>query len=229
MQKEFNVLKNVINLGDLPARISDLGTAFNDISEQKAGSSFGFGRVVLNGCGDDARCAFSSILILRDGKLIIENPEGTKIELQKGEVVTLPAANFSWTADAAECVILVFHQDNPTVSFAKLDLDHPMSPGGAPNAALLTTAAPDTARYEFQDEGLLSWGVWATTPYARQAITYSFAEMMMLRKGEVTLSNSEEGSVTFSAGEIFLVLPGAIAAWDNPTDLQKFWVIRSQA
>lgn len=57
--------------------------------------------------------------------------------------------------------------------------------------------------------------------------TYSFAELMMLRHGEVSLSNPEEGSVTFRAVDIILVRPGAIAAWDNPTDLEKFWLIRS--
>lgn len=50
----------------------------------------------------------------------------------------------------------------------------------------------------------------------------------MLRKGEVTLSNPDEGSATFAAGDIFLVRPGAVAAWDNSSDLEKFWVIRTE-
>jgi len=67
----------------------------------------------------------------------------------------------------------------------------------------------------------------SATPYARPPITYSFSELMMLRKGEVTLSNPDEGSVSFAAGDIFLVRPGAVAAWENPIDLQKLWIIHS--
>ncbi len=152
---------------------------------------------------------------------------GFKIVLAKGEAASLPASSFAWKAHAADCVILTIHQGTAPVSFTKLDLDHPMVPGGAPNAALLTTPAPMTLRYEFQGDDPLSWGIWSATPYARHPITYSFSELMMLRKGEVILSNPDEGSVSFAAGDIFLVRPGAVAAWENPIDLQKLWIIHS--
>lgn len=222
------MLKNVINLGTAPSCASDLKTAFQTIGlNELATEHFGFGRAVLSGNGKEAESRFSSIIMLRDGTLTIQDSDGAEITLTKGEVASLPAGVFSWDAKSADCVILVLHQDNPQLSLAKLDLDHPMTPGGAPNAALLTTSAPQTVRHEFQGEDLLSWGTWATTPYARRPITYSFSELMMLRKGEVTLSNPDEGSATFAAGDIFLVCSGAVAAWDNPVDLEKFWVIRT--
>lgn len=222
------MLRNVINLGIMPSCASDLEAAFRAIGlNGHATEPFSFGRAVLSGEGRKAKSLFSSIIMLRDGALTIRLDGGTEIALAKGEVASLPAGAFSWKADTADCVILVLHQDNPQVSFVKLDLDHPMSPGGAPNAALLTTPAPRTVRHEFQRDGLLSWGTWATTPYARHPITYSFSELMMLRKGEVALSNPDEGSVTFTAGDIFLVRHGAVAAWNNPSDVEKFWVIRT--
>ncbi|MEJ5022718.1 cupin domain-containing protein [Ochrobactrum vermis] len=222
------MLKNVINLGTAPSCASDLKTAFQTIGlNEQATEHFGFGRAILSGNGKDAESRFSSIIMLRDGALTIRDNNGTEIRLTKGEVANLPAGVFSWDAKSADCIILVLHQDNPQLFPAKLDLEYPMSSGGAPNAALLTTPAPQTARHEFQSEDLLSWGTWATTPYARHPITYSFSELMMLRKGEVTLSNPVEGSATFVAGDIFLVRPGAVAAWDNPSDLEKFWVIRT--
>lgn len=222
------MLRNVINLGTEPSCASDLGEALRAIgSAAPTNEPFGFGRALLSGDGAGAESPFSSILLLRDGALTLKDPDGTVIALHKGEAACLPAGQLSWCAEAADCVILLLRQDNPQLVLSKLDLDHPMSPGGAPNAALLTTPAPQTLRHEFHDNDALSWGIWATTPYARRPITYSFAELMMLRRGEVVLSNPEEGSATFRAGDIFLVRPGAIAGWDNPIDLEKFWLIRT--
>ena len=222
------MLRNVINLGAEPSCASDLGEAFRVIgSATPTTEPFGFARALLSGEGANAESPFSSIILLRDGTLTLQDADGTVIPLLKGEVATLPAGPLSWSAETADCVILLLSEDNPQLALSKLDLDHPMSPGGAPNAALLTTPAPQTLRHEFHDQDALSWGIWATTPYARRPITYSFAELMMLRRGEVILSNPEEGSVTFRAGDIFLVRPGAIASWDNPIDLEKFWLIRT--
>lgn len=222
------MLKNVINLGAAPSCASDLKKAFQIIClNEPATQPFCFGRAILSGHGKEAESRFSSIIMLRNGILAIRDSNGAELTLSKGEVAHLPAGTFSWDAKSADCVILVLHRDNPQLSLAKLDLDYPMSPGGAPKAELLNTPAPQTARHEFQSENSLSWGTWATTPYARRPITYSFSELMLLRKGEVTLSNPDEGSATFAAGDIFLVCPGAVAAWSNPVDLEKFWVIRA--
>ncbi len=227
-QKETNLLRNVINLGEAPSCASDLEAAFQAITlDSQPTEAFGVGRAVLSGEGKEAKSLFPSIMMLRDGTLTLKNSNGPEILLGKGEAASLPAGSFAWKAQAADCVILTIHQENAPVSFTKLDLDHPMAPGGAPNAALLTTPAPTTFRYEFQGDDPLAWGIWATTPYARHPITYSFSELMMLRKGEVTLSNPDEGSVTFVAGDIFLVRCGAVAAWHNPVDLQKLWIIHS--
>lgn len=228
IQKDPEMLRNVINLGVSPPCASDLEEAFRAISlDGQSTEPFGFGRAILSGEGTGVNSPFSSFIMLCDGALTIQDGNGLEIALTKGEVGSLPAGVFSWRAHAADCVILTIHQECPGASFAKLDLDHPMSSGGAPNPALLTTPAPTTSRHEFQSDDPLAWGVWATTPYARHPITYSFSELMMLRKGKVTLSNPEEGCVTFTAGDIFLVRPGAVAAWDNPSDLEKFWIIHS--
>ncbi|MGH6763634.1 MAG: cupin domain-containing protein [Phyllobacterium sp.] len=222
------MLRNVVNLGAEPSCASDLEKALRAIGLATPSTEpVGFGRALLSGEGTNAESLFSSVIMLRDGALTLKDADGTVISLHKGEAANLPAGQFSWSAEAVDCVILLLRQDNPQVVLSRLDLDHPMSPGGAPNAALLTTPAPQTVRHEFHDKDALSWGLWATTPYARRPITYSFTEVMMLRKGEVILSNPEEGSVTFRTGDIFLVRPGAIAGWNNPSDLEKFWLIRT--
>ncbi|MFD1326353.1 cupin domain-containing protein [Mycoplana ramosa] len=222
------MLRNIINLGTEPSCAADLGEAFRAIgSATPANEPLGFGRALLSGAGADAESLFSSIVLLREGALTLKDADGTEIGLRKGDAASLPAGRLSWRAEAADCVIVLLRQDNPPLALSRLDLDHPMSAGGAPNAALLTTPAPQTSRHEFHDQGALSWGIWATTPYARHPITYSFTELMMLRRGEVILANPEEGSVTFRAGDIFIVRPGAIAGWDNPSDLDKFWLSRT--
>ncbi|KAB2662496.1 cupin domain-containing protein [Brucella tritici] len=229
MQKDFNLLRNVINLGVAPSCASDLEAAFQAITlDGQSTEPFGVGRAVLSGEGQDVKSLFPSIVMLRDGALTLIDRDGCEIVLAKGEAASLPGCTFSWKARAADCVILTIHEENAPASFTKLDLDHPMATGGAPNAALLTTPAPTTYRHEFQSDDPLAWGIWATTPYARHPITYSFSELMMLRKGEVTLSNPDEGSVTFVAGDIFIIRPGAVAAWDNPSDLHKFWIVHSE-
>ncbi len=229
MQKDFNLLRNVINLGVAPSCASDLEAAFQAITlDGQSTEPFGVGRAVLSGEGKGTKSSFPSIVMVREGSLSLVDSNGFEIVLAKGEAASLPASTFAWKAQAADCVILTIHRGIASVSFTKLDLDHPMVPGGAPNAALLTTPPPTTHRHEFQSDDPLSWGTWATTPYARHPITYSFSELMMLRNGEVTLSNPDEGHVTFAAGDIFLIRPGAIAAWSNPTDLQKFWIINEQ-
>ncbi len=226
LQKVLNLLKNVINLGIAPSCAADLEAAFQALTlNGQSTEPFGVGRAVLSGEGKGTKSLFPSIVMVREGSLSLVDSNGFEIVLAKGEAASLPASSFAWKAQTADCVILTIHQGTAPVSFTKLDLDHPMVPGGAPNAALLTTPAPTTHRHEFQSDDPLSWGIWATTPYARHPINYSFSELMMLRKGDVTLSNPDEGSVSFAAGDIFLIRPGAIAAWSNPTDLQKFWII----
>ncbi len=145
--------------------------------------------------------------MVREGSLSLVDSNGFEIVLAKGEAASLPASSFAWKAQAADCVILTIHQGTAPVSFTKLDLDHPMVPGGAPNAALLTTPAPTTHRHEFQSDDPLSWGIWATTPYARHPINYSFSELMMLRKGDVTLSNPDEGACLLRQGTFSLFAP----------------------
>ncbi len=222
------MLNNVIDLGAVPSCASDLEEALRSIGlAAPANDPFDCGRALLTGEGADAEIPFSSIIILRDGALTLKDAAGNAVSLRKGEIATLPAGRLSWSADGADCVILLLRQDNPQLALSKLDLDHPMAPGGSPNPALLTTPAPQTLRHEFHDGDAASWGTWSTTPYARRPLTYSYSELMMLRRGEVTLANPEEGSLTFRAGDIFLVRPGATVSWDNPTDLEKFWFIRS--
>lgn len=212
----------------MPSCASDLETAYNTIdAATPVNEPIGFGRALLSGKEKNTVNPFSSVIILRSGSLTVQTPDGISVSLQKDEVANLPAGQLTWSAEDADCVILLLREDNPQLTLSKLDLEHPMLPGGAPNAALLTTAAPQTSRYEFYDTDALSWGIWATTPYARRPITYSFAEVMMLRKGEVTFSNPDEGSATFKAGDIFMIKPGAVASWDNTIDLEKFWLIRS--
>ena len=221
------MLKNVVNLGALPSCASDLEIAFQIIdATTPAKEPFGFGRALLSGNEKSSANPFSSVILLRAGTLTLKSTDGTTISLEKGEAANLPAGELVWSADNADCVILVLRQDNPELKLSKLNLDQPMSPGGAPNPALLTTPAPQTTRYEFFEQDKISWGVWATSPYARHPLQYTFAEVMMLSKGEVTLANDED-SATFVTGDIFLVQPGACVSWQNTVDLEKFWLIRS--
>ncbi len=222
-------MKNVINLGTEPACASELGKVFRAIHDATPTTSpLGFGRAQLSGQGTDAICPFSSVILLRSGILVLNDNSGTTISLGKGEAATLAPGALSWNAEAADCVILMLRQDNPQVALAKIDLDHPMVSGGAPNAAFLTTPMPQTKRHEFHDAGALSWGIWATTPYARRPITYSYSEVMMLRKGDVTFTNPDGESERFHAGDVFIVQTGAVASWDNHSDVEKFWLIRTQ-
>ena len=223
------MLKNVIDLGREASCASTLAQALEAIDRATAPQqALGFGRALLSGQAERADCPVSSIVLLRSGTLALAGAEGVSLTLGGGDAATLPSGPLSWSAEAADCVILLLRGDNPQVELARIDLDHPMSAGGAPNPALLTTPPPRTSRHAFHDEGALSWGIWATTPYARRPNTYSYSEVMMLRKGEVVLSAPEGEDVTFRAGDIFIVRASATVAWSNPSDLEKFWLIRTE-
>lgn len=221
------MLKDVIDLGAEPSCAATLHQAFRIIHDGTAASqTIGFGRAVLSGSATETNCPFTSLLMLRDGHLTLKDDSGTTMRLGKGDVTVLPAGHYSYHAEAADCIILMLRRDNPAVAFSMVDLNHAMSSGGAPNAALLTTPAPQTSRYEFHDEGAVSWGIWRATPYARRHLTYAFSEVMMLRKGEVIFTDPDGQSIRFGAGDIFIVRSGAVVSWDNPSELEKFWLIR---
>lgn len=223
------MLSNVINLGAEPICAHDLQCAMSAIRTATAPEEyFGYGRAILTAPESSAKLECSTLIILRGGVLTLKTTDGEPLILCKGEVATLPAGEIMISAEAAECIIIPLYHDNPKLILEKLDLDHPMSTGGSPNPELLTSDLPETARHEFYDCEDLSWGIWKATPYSRRVMTYSFYEIMALLSGEVTFANPDEGSVTFSAGDILLVRPNAVASWDNAVNLEKFWVIRSE-
>lgn len=222
------MLSNVINLGAEPVCAHDLQQAMSAIyNATAAGDFFGYGRALLSAQAANATCKYSAVIIMQNGTLSLETADGIALKLLQGDIANVPAGDIRWSAENADCVIILLHHDNPELTLTKLDLSHPMSEGGGPNPALLTSAVPETARHEFYDTDELSWGTWRTTPYTRRPLKYTFSEIMALRSGEVTFDNPEESSVTFSAGDIFLVRPDAVASWNNPVNLEKFWLIRT--
>lgn len=220
--------RHVTNLSELPSSGQDLNEAFRKI-EQSApcSSALDFGRAILSGKGQlDA--AFSSLVMLRKGTLVLVTPEGIRLDLAAGQIATLPSGALDWRADQADCVIVILRGDNPVLALQALDLSHPLSPGGAPNAALLDTPMPETKRHTFFEQGKLSWGLWSATPYLRRGTPCAHTEITWLTRGSMALTGAGGDSAHFATGDICAVCAGAEVSWQNAEYIEKFWLIRSE-
>lgn len=174
------------------------------------------------------RSAFSSLVMVRRSTLKLADADGSSLSLISGQVATLPASELTWFAEEADCVIVTLRADNPDLALEALDLMHPLSPGGAPNVALLDTPIPKTQRHTFFERGKLSWGLWSATPYRRHVTAYGFTEIMWVSRGSASLTDAAGESARFEAGEICVACAGAEVAWENVDYIEKFWLIRME-
>ncbi len=220
--------RHVANLGELPASRGDMQDAFRRIRQAAPCTpALDFGRAILGGKGRfNAACV--SLVLLRKGMLDLAIPDGTRLILVAGQIATLPAGALIWQADQADCVIVILREDNPDLALQALDLSHPLTPGGAPTAALLDTPMPETKRHTFFEQGKLSWGLWSATPYLRRVTPYDYTEIMWVTRGSMTLTDAAGNSAGFAAGEIGAACAGAEVSWQNREYIEKFWLIRSE-
>lgn len=185
------------------------------------------GRILAQGLGS-ARLAATVTLVLRAGALTLEGAEA-KITLHPGEAALIgKGTDLAWAATAADLVVICDATAEPRQILAKPDLAQTLAEGTGPNPALLRSAAPQVTHHGFFAEAALSAGLWAATPYDRAPIDYGFSEAMYVLEGTITPYDDSGAALTFTKGDVFVILAGARAGWRNPETVRKLYVIRQQ-
>jgi len=151
-------------------------------------------------------------------------------ELEAGQSIAIPpGAPFGWRCSQPTVLIYVRHLATATASPIPCAMDPTTDrqPSGPPLAELLTTPTPrcrNHTQYASAD-GAFVCGVWDSTPYARKAMSYGHHELMHLLEGDVTLTDDQGETATFTAGDVLLVRRGARCSWLSERDVTKVFAI----
>lgn len=75
------------------------------------------------------------------------------------------------------------------------------------------------------EDGKFLTGYWEATP-GTYAVTYNADEMVHMFEGKATLTDQDGNSVTYSAGDSFVVDAGFTGTWKTEETVRKIFAIR---
>ncbi|MBB6255134.1 cupin domain-containing protein [Nitrospirillum iridis] len=168
-----------------------------------------------------------------DGGLEIDS-DGDRLSLRAGMSAVLPVGtSFTWRA--AEGTLLVIAscpaaQPGTAETPVTIDQAAPLSPSNPPLAELLVGPTPSCRNHSdyWSASREFVCGTWDSTPYHRRQMPYRHIELMHLLEGSVTFADAG-GSVTFSAGDVCLVIRGDGCAWISETHVKKVYATQRPA
>ncbi|WP_238587480.1 cupin domain-containing protein [Cupriavidus sp. IDO] len=223
------------------AQDHSLGIPFTDASEE---NDFLFRRRMLDlppgpvtvgvitldgGRGSVKAQPADELIIVREGKLTLTQPDRTVVLGPGNSAVLLHDAEFVWSAECAVSIIFMRYNYSRPGARALLPIaeEPALEPSGAPSAALLLTPTPACRNYTDyrSQDGQFVCGTWDSTPYHRRAMLYPHYELMYLLEGSVTFEDETGRSGTFSRGDIFLVEQNAQCSWDSREQVTKVYGI----
>ena len=73
--------------------------------------------------------------------------------------------------------------------------------------------------------GAISAGVWEATPGLTKSIKGERFEFCLLLEGEVELSEDDGETVTYRAGDAFVMKPGFVGTWKTVRTVRKIYVV----
>lgn len=74
-------------------------------------------------------------------------------------------------------------------------------------------------------DGSVSAGVWQATPGLTKSIKGDRFEFCFLLEGEVELTEDDGETVTYRAGDAFVMKPGFIGTWKTVSTVRKIYVV----
>ncbi|MEP7221821.1 MAG: cupin domain-containing protein [Novosphingobium sp.] len=179
----------------------------------------------LRGEGQVASLPTDEFVLVLAGQLEIESVHGVLV-LGADDCATIPfGTSFSWRA-SGDMLAVVYsaptdRPGNTTVPLM-IDKNAPLNPSNPPALENLLGEVP-TCR-GFSDytsaNGEFACGTWDSTPYHRRQIPYRQVELMLLLAGRVTFSD-QNGSVTFSPGDVCMFIRGDGCAWLSEEYVKK--------
>ena len=163
------------------------------------------------------------------GDLTLEVGE-RRFELRAGQSIAIPpGAPYGWRCSQPTVLIYVRHAASAgaSPSPAAMDPTTERRPSNPPLADLLTTPTPQCRNHTqyASADGAFVCGVWDSTPYARNAMTYGHHELMHLLEGAVTLVDDAGEMATFTEGDVLLVRRGARCSWLSDCHVTKVFAI----
>lgn len=218
--------------------------ALDAVADSPAGDPFIAGRRALHlddgpvtagalhlrpGAGRVAGQAADEFLHVVAGGLTLE-VGADRFELDPGQSIVIPpGAPFAWRCSRATVLIYMRHATAAASSAGAcmMDAATERQPSGAPLAELLTTPTPQCRNHTqyASADGAFVCGVWDSTPYARNAMTYGHHELMHVLGGAVTLSDEGGDIATFAEGDMVLVRRGARCSWFSDCHVTKVFAI----
>lgn len=165
--------------------------------------------------------AHATIIVVK-GQLAL-HASGVEALLSGGTAVAVGAGTkVTWSAhEKCVCVVAAYFAAQLGPGVEILDPLGERSPTSGPSAALLLTKSPICQKRTLFEscDGKYSVGYWDAEPYA-----YDFYEVMHLLDGAVTMEQGEGDAFEGAVGDIFVVTPGARAAWLSKVPVDKLWV-----
>jgi uncharacterized cupin superfamily protein len=218
--------------------------ALDAVTDSPAGDPFIAGRRALHlddgpvtagalrlgpGAGQVAGQAADEFLHVVAGGFTLE-VGADRFEVGAGQSIVIPpGAPFGWRCSQPTVLIYLRHATEATSSAGGCVMDPATErqPSGAPRADLLTTPTPQCRNHTqyASADGAFVCGVWDSTPYARNAMTYGHHELMHLLEGAVTLADDSGEMATFAEGDVVLVRRGARCSWFSDCHVTKVFAI----
>jgi uncharacterized cupin superfamily protein len=192
--------------------------AFSDEAAQVA--SF-----ALRGEGDVAALSADEFILVLAGRLEIESNHGT-IVLGPDDAGVIPYGNrFRWRA-SDDMLAIIYTAPTDRLGSAQapllIDKEAPLGPSNPPATENLLGEIPTCRGYSDYKSanGEFACGTWDSTPYHRKQIPYRQVELMLLMAGKATFSD-ENGSVSFSEGDVCMFVRGVGCAWLSTEYVKK--------
>ncbi|OZI18799.1 cupin [Bordetella genomosp. 9] len=94
-------------------------------------------------------------------------------------------------------------------------------------AEILLEGSPTFTTWNQDDakDGTIRTGVWQATPGTTKSIKGAKFEFCLLLEGAVELTEEGGATVTYRAGDSFVMKPGFIGTWKTIETLRKIYVI----
>ena len=168
-------------------------------------------------------------MVLLDGSLDIEQPDGETIHFSTGDSFVIPKGAIVQWQQSEYLRKFWFIHDTPETATGSLDraalldikADLPRMPQA--DSAMFVSAVPDMGMevvYQSADKKMIA-GVWDSTAMTRVPGTIERSELMHIIEGSGHIKNADDIEYHFSAGDTFLVPAGMGYQWHSDEYVKK--------
>ncbi len=177
------------------------------------------------------RFSGNEFLIVVAGSIVLEEPDGTEVNLVCGDCAVIPdGLEHRWIQREPARLFFVKHQERDAAvglasrQVVRIDPSASLSPSTPPDPQkLLSQQVPSTAEHTFfrSRDGRMTVGMWTATPYHRRRIPYPRFELMHVLEGRTTFPEPSGSLNAIATGDTAIVSAGFKAEWSNEVAIKK--------